>query len=341
MDNEYKRVNRNDTGTRKKLKLKKRAYIPLILLILLISAVIYIFASYQSGLNTAKQDGVEHEDMVFNGVDNNDGRKLFLLLGADREEDGATRTDVVMLGQYDYMQKDLKLVSIMRDVYVDIPGYQNYKINSVFSLGGVELLRQTIAENFGVQVEDYIVVDYQAFESVVDAINEDGITIDVEKDMSEKITTELFAGEQKLNGEDLLEYARFRQDAEGDFGRVRRQQQVISAVKDEVLTARGIFNLPHAMGTGMGYVNTSMGNAELYRMAASFLVRGDKDIDSLTLPVDGSYQFMDTYHAGNVIDLDFDRNREVLHQFLNDELDAPEAHAPEENLEENDEISHE
>lgn len=341
MNNEYKRVNRNDAGTHKKFKLRKRAYIPIVLIVLSISVILYIFLSYQSGLNAAKESGVNHEEMIFDSTDNNDGKKLFLLLGADREDDGITRTDVVMLGQYDYMQKDLKLVSIMRDVYVDIPGYQNYKINSVFSLGGVELLRQTLAENFGVQVEDYIVVDYQAFESVVDAINDDGITIDVEKDMSEKITTELFAGEQNLDGDELLEYARFRQDAEGDFGRVRRQQQVISAVKDEVLTAGGIFNLPNAAGTAMGHVNTSMSDAELYRMAASFLVRGDKDIESLTLPVEGSYQFMDTYHAGNVIDLDYELNSEVLHRFLNDELEAPEEHAPEENLEENEEISHE
>ncbi len=341
MDNEYRRVNKNDNDKRKRFKLKKRAYIPIVLIILMVSAVLYIFLSYQSGLNTAKENGVEHEEMVFNSVDNHDGKKLFLLLGADREEDGATRTDVVMLGQYDYMQKDMKLVSIMRDVYVDIPGYQNYKINSVFSLGGVELLRQTISENFGVEVEDYVIVDYEAFESVVDAINKDGIMIDVEKDMSEKITTELFAGEQRLNGEDLLEYARFRQDAEGDFGRVRRQQQVITAVKDEVLSVGGILNLPHAMGTGMGYVNTSMSNAELYRMAASFLVRGDKGIDSLTLPVEGSYQFVDTPHAGNVIDLDFDRNREMLHRFLDDDLEEPGNLAPEENLEENEQISHE
>jgi len=329
MNNEYRRVHKNNTGTRKKLKLRKRAYIPLVLIILLISVILYIFLSYQSGLKTAEENGVNHEEMTFNGTDNNDGRKTFLLLGADREEDGVTRTDVIMLGQYDYMQKDLKLASIMRDVYVDIPGYQNYKINSVYSLGGVELLRQTLESNFGVQAEDYIVVDYQAFESVVDAINDDGIMIDVEKDMSEKITTELFKGEQRLGGEDLLEYARFRQDSEGDFGRVRRQQQVIGAVKDEILTVGGVFDLPHAMGTGMGYVNTSMSEAELYRMAGSFLVRGDKDIDSLTLPVEGSYQFVDTYHAGSVIDLDYDWNSEVLHQFLNDELDDTEAHQPE------------
>lgn len=329
MNNEYKRVDKHETGTRKKLKLRKRVYILLILVVLLISAIIYIFLSYNSGLKTAEESDVNHEDMVFNGTDDNDGRKTFLLLGTDREDDGVTRTDVIMLGQYDYMQKDLKLTSIMRDVYVDIPGYQNYKINAVYSLGGVELLRQTLETNFGVQVEDYIVVDYEAFESVVDAINDDGIMIDVEKDMSEKITTELFKGEQRLGGEDLLEYARFRQDSEGDFGRVRRQQQVIGAVKDEILTVGGIFNLPKAMGTGMGFVNTSMSEAELYRMAGSFLVRGDKDIDSLTLPVEGSYQFVDTYHAGSVIDPDYDWNSKVLHQFLNDELDSAEAQQPE------------
>src|SRR5699024_1451869 len=112
-----------------------------------------------------------------------------------------------MIAQYDYMQKDMKLVSLMRDIYVDIPGYQSYKINSVYSLGGVELLRQTISQNFGIDVEEYAVVDYAAFESVVDVINKDGIPIDVEKDMSAKIDTELEKEPQRLDGSDLLAYA--------------------------------------------------------------------------------------------------------------------------------------
>lgn len=315
MDNEYSRSGRAG-HTVKKRRIRKRGLIPLVILLLLAGSVLYIYFSYQAGIDIAKENGVEQQTHEFNGADNNDGKKNILLLGADREVDGAQRTDVIMIAQYDYMQKDMKLVSLMRDIYVDIPGYQSYKINSVYSLGGVELLRQTIQQNFGIEVEEYAVVDYDAFESIVNVIDKDGIPIDVEKDMSAKIDTELKKGKQRLGGEDLLAYARFRHDAEGDFGRVRRQQQVIEAVKNEALTVGNIFKLPKIAGTGMGHVNTSMSDGEMYRMLASFLVRGDKDIETLSIPMEDTYQFMDTPHAGNVINLDFEANNQKLHDFL-------------------------
>ncbi|MCG1009175.1 LCP family protein [Salinicoccus sp. ID82-1] len=329
MENEYRRSGRPEhNNIKKKKRMRKRTLIPLILLAVLIALVLYVFFSYQSGLKIAEENGVEQETFEFNGDDNNDGKKNILLLGADREVDGTQRTDVIMLAQYDFMNKEMKLVSLMRDIYVDIPGYQSYKINSVYSLGGVELLRQTIEQNFGIEVEEYAVVDYQAFESVVDVINRNGITIDVEKDMSAKIDTELKQGEQQLGGQDLLAYARFRHDAEGDFGRVRRQQQVINALKDEALSVGNIFKLPKIAGTAMGHVNTSMSNGEMYRMMASFLVRSDKNIETLTLPVENTYQFVDIPHAGNVIDLDFETNSQYLHDFLEGNVEDAEALEP-------------
>lgn len=329
MDNEYKRSDRPEHNhMKKKRRIRKRAIAPLVLLVGLIALVFYVFFSYQSGLKIAEENGIEQETYEFNSEDNNDGKKNILVLGADREEDGAQRTDVIMLAQYDFMNKEMKLVSLMRDIYVDIPGFQSYKINSVYSLGGVELLRQTIEQNFGIKVEEYAVVDYQAFESVVDVINKDGVTIDVEKDMSEKIDADLKQGEQELHGKELLDYARFRQDEEGDFGRVRRQQQVVNALKDEALSLGNVLKLPKITGTAVGHVNTSMSNGELYRMMASFLVRSDKNIETLTVPVEHTYQFVDIPHAGNVIDLDFETNSQYIHDFLEGNLEDPEALDP-------------
>ncbi len=311
-----KRSGKKEYKTVKKTKLRKRGFICLGAIALIIIIALYIVFSYRSGLNIAKENGVETESETFDPVDNNDGKKTILIVGKDRMDEGAERTDVVMIGQYDYMKKDMKLVSLMRDIYVEIPGYQNYKINAVYSLGGMELLREVISHNFGLEVEEYVTVDYEAFTDTVNVINPDGIEIDVEKDMSEKIDTTLHKGVQQLNGQDLLAYARFRNDEEGDFGRVRRQQQVLSAVKDEVVSVGGVVKLPKIIGTGMGYVDTSMSNKEMYRMIASFLVRGDKDIASMTLPLENTYQFMDTSYTGNVIDMNFETNSEELRRFL-------------------------
>ena len=320
MDNEQmRRSNKKEYKTVKKTKLRKRGFVVLGIIALIIIIALYIVFSYKSGLNVAEENGVEPEAETFNAVDNNDGKKTILIVGKDRMDEGAERTDVIMIGQYDYMQKEMKLVSLMRDIYVEIPGYQNYKINAVYSLGGMDLLREVISHNFGLEVEEYITVDYDAFTETVDVINPDGIEIDVEKDMSEKIDTTLHKGVQQLNGQDLLAYARFRNDEEGDFGRVRRQQQVLAAIKDEMISVGGVAKLPKIIGTGMGYVDTSMSNKEMYRMIASFLVRGDKDIDSLTLPLEDTYQFMDTSHTGNVIDMNFEANSEELKKFLEGE----------------------
>lgn len=312
-----RRSDKQEYQTVTKTRMRKRGIIILGIIALLVIILLYIFFSFKSGLNTAAENGVETTGEEFNPVDNNDGKKTIMIIGKDRMDEGAERTDVIMIGQYDYMEKEMKLVSVMRDIYVEIPGYQSYKINAVYSLGGVELLREVIAHNFDINVEEYVTVDYDAFMETVNVVNPDGVTIDVEKDMSEKIDTELKQGEQQLNGKDLLAYARFRNDEEGDFGRVRRQQQVLGAIQDEIISVGGVLKLPKILGTGMGYVDTSMPNDEMYRMIMSFLVRGDKNIDTMTLPLDNTYQFMDTSHTGNVIDMDFEANSEALKEFLN------------------------
>ncbi|CAD2074877.1 Regulatory protein MsrR [Jeotgalicoccus aerolatus] len=312
-----RRTDKEEYSTVTKTRVRKRGFIILGVFALIAIILLYIFFSFRSGLNIAKENGVENTGEEFNPIDNHDGKITIMIIGKDRMDEGAERTDVIMLGQYDYMQKEMKLVSIMRDIYVDIPGYQSYKINAVYSLGGVELLREVMAHNFDINVEEYVTVDYDAFMETVNVVNPNGVTIDVEKDMSEKIDTELKQGEQQLNGKDLLAYARFRNDEEGDFGRVRRQQQVLSAIQDEIISVGGIVKLPKILGTGMGYVDTSMTNKEMYRMIMSFMIRGDKDIDTMTLPLDNTYQFMDTSHTGNVIDMDFETNSAALKEFLN------------------------
>lgn len=318
MDREtMRRTDKEEYQTVTKTRVRKRGMIILGIVALIAIILLYIFFSYRAGLNIAAENGVENTGEEFNPVDNNDGKKTMMIIGKDRMDEGSERTDVIMIGQYDYMQKEMKLVSVMRDIYVEIPGYQSYKINAVYSLGGVELLREVMAHNFDINVEEYVTVDYDAFMETVNVINPNGITIDVEKDMSEKIDTVLTQGVQQLNGKDLLAYARFRNDEEGDFGRVRRQQQVLSAIQDEVISIGGIVKLPKILGTGMGYVDTSMPNKEMYRMIMSFMIRGDKDVATMTLPLENSYQFMDTSHTGNVIDMDFEANNVALKEFLN------------------------
>ena len=75
----------------------------------------------------------------------------------------------------------MKMMSVMRDIYADIPGYNSYKLNAAYTLGGPELLRQTLNKNLGINPEYYAVIDFTGFEKMIDELAPNGVPIDVEK----------------------------------------------------------------------------------------------------------------------------------------------------------------
>ena len=102
------------------------------------------------------------------------------MLGADKASGGKSRSDSIMVVQYDYIHKKMKMMSVMRDIYAEIPGYQNYKINAAYSLGGPEL-RKTLNKNLGINPEYYAVIDFTGFEKMIDELEPNGVPMDVEK----------------------------------------------------------------------------------------------------------------------------------------------------------------
>lgn len=184
-----------------------------------------------------------------------DGKSRFtvLLVGLDRRpgETGlAYRTDTMLLVSVDPNAHTLGMLSIPRDLYVVVPGYsQRQRVNTPMVLGeivrpgnGPTLMMQTVQYNFGIHVHDYMVVDFNAFITVVDAIG--GVDIDVPYNIADPQYPDMYygydpfylrAGPQHLNGATALKYARTRH-GDSDFQRAERQQQVISAIRDKVLS---------------------------------------------------------------------------------------------------------
>ena len=193
-----------------------------LLLLCIIVIVGYSVMQYRSGLELANDTKVAQED--FTGDSIKGYRKLFDFRVDTRGEE-KSRTDTMMVLSWNKANNDIKLVSFMRDIYADIPGYQSYKLNTAYYLDGVQLLKDTLTNMFGLPIHHYALIDFKNFESLVDILAPNGVEMDVEKDMSENIGVELKQGVHRLNGQELLGYARFRHDAEGDFGRVARQQK--------------------------------------------------------------------------------------------------------------------
>lgn len=134
--------------------------------------------------------------------------------------------------------------------------------------------------------------------------------------MSEKIGVTLTPGVQKLNGKELLGYARYRADNEGDFGRVNRQQEVISAVKNELFSLSTILQAPKVAGALDNYIQTDLTSKEELTKVLTVLAKRKLDLETLRIPVEDSYSFTSYRHAGSVIEIDLDKNREAIHSFL-------------------------
>ena len=111
-----------------------------------------------------------------------------LLIGEDRRpEEGRTRSDSIIIMTVDKENKVIKLTSLMRDLYVQIPGYSGSKISTAYVRGGIQLLEETIKQNFDIHIDGSIRVDFSDFRSVIDSIG--GIELNIREDEIDVLNT--------------------------------------------------------------------------------------------------------------------------------------------------------
>lgn len=305
-----KRMFFNKKKSSKKSWLKR--VVSCILLIVVLS-VIFFFKGKHFAENDASLPREEVE--VFNGVKSSNGANNILILGSDTRGEDAGRADTIMVLQLDGPSKKPKLISFMRDTFVDIPGYDANKINATYALGGAELVRQTLAESYDLECKYYAKVDFQSFEKIIDAMFPKGVKIDAEKDL-DLDGVDISKGVQKMDGHTLLQYARFRMDEEGDFGRVRRQQQVMEAVVNQLKNPFALIRTPESLGRFVGYVSTDIPTSFMLMNGFS-LLKNSGNVERLTVPVDGSWEYADYSYAGSVLATDDAMNSQAIANFLN------------------------
>ena len=187
-----------------------------------------------------------------------DGRINVLLLGAAGEhKPGGNLTDTIMVMSIDTKNQKVALLSLPRDFYVPIEDSNSFtKINSLYKIGlaqqrGADLIKQAVEKITGTTINYYVAVDFDAFQKIIDDIN--GVNVMVERDIYDATypgpnysyeTFSLTKGAHLLNGDMALKYVRERHDdPEGDFGRAKRQQQVIQAVKSKMFSMQTLFNV--------------------------------------------------------------------------------------------------
>ena len=227
-----------------------------------------------------------------------DGRTNILLLGmGGKNHPGGLLTDSIMVMSIDWQTKKVALMSIPRDLYVQIPGYGYAKINEAYAYGaqnakltggGGQVASETVSKVFGIPVHYFYTVDFEGFKKLVDNVG--GIDVVVDKDLNDPLYPaadminydpfKITAGPHHLDGKVALKYARSRETT-SDFDRSKRQQKVIAATKTKVMTLDILANpkkITDLMNIIGDHVQTNMSVEEIKTFWSSIK---DLDLDNM------------------------------------------------------------
>jgi LCP family protein required for cell wall assembly len=195
-----------------------------------------------------------------------------LLIGSDKrvaEGDQYGRSDTLMLVHIDSEQNFVSVLSIPRDLRVEIPGYGRQKINAAYAIKGALLSMETVQSVTGVDLNHYVNIDFDAFRQLTTELG--GIYVDVDRryyyvgDNYETIN--IWPGYQALAGENALDYVRFRHDDNNDFGRIQRQQRFLRAAKEQVSKWDAAFKIPALVDVLARNVTTDMSTKQVLGLA--------------------------------------------------------------------------
>ena len=222
-----------------------------------------------------------------------------LLIGADsRKGTNTGNTDAMLLVSLNKKTKQIKLVSFMRDSYLYIEGKNNSycsKLNAAFSMGGPETLMKTIENNYKIEIDNFVMVNFESFKSIIEAM--DGVTVDVKKYEANYANNRYklsmpYGDGVTLNGEEALAFCRIRGcDADGDISRTRRQRSVINAIINRV-TSASVSDLNKYLNVLLPYVYTGFSKSEILSLGMKAITNGWAfyDRSELQIPTNNTCQ---------------------------------------------------
>jgi LCP family protein required for cell wall assembly len=255
-------------------------------------------------------------------------RVNILLLGIDKRPDEQfSRTDTMILVTVNPENKTAGMLSIPRDLYVDIPGFDKAKINTAhykgdqfeYPGGGPALAMQTVQQAFGVPVHFYIKVDFDGFYQIVDTLG--GVEVDVPYAIHDDTFPDnnygydpfhIEAGRQVLDARTALKYVRSRHAPGSDFGRAARQQQVLVAFKDKALQLGVLPKIPELWTTMAGAVETNLQLVDIIELANLADEIGPEDIESSVLDYEYTVDFNGGPTVGEALLPQYDKIRPLI-----------------------------
>ena len=314
---------------KKEKKVKKRRH-PFIKGFLGCVAVVGVFMLAVSFLGASYL----HSKMEYEVVDvaskepfKEDGVKNILLIGNDsrsNSEDG--RSDAMILISISSKTNTIHMTSLLRDIYVDIPGHDGNRLNAAYAYGGPELLMETLEENFDISVNRYMQVNFQAFAALVDAVG--GVKIEVTNEEVQYINGYLveynqlegraegtdyldtsLSGEIHLNGPQALAFCRNRFIG-SDFARTERQRKVLSAIFDKAPVAM-ITNGGQLVNGLMSNIKTNLKKSEISGLMLQAPGMLTYEMVQSSIPLEGTYSNA-KIRGMSVLEVDFEANKAYI-----------------------------
>ena len=315
---------------KEKKKVKKKKIHPFIkgfvgcVAVVMIAAcgVSFVAASALHGkLNYSKVEEVKREPFKEAGVKN------ILLIGNDsRNADEGGRSDAMILVSISSRTNSIHLTSLLRDIYVDIPGHDGNRLNAAYAYGGPELLMETLEKNFDIEVNRYMLVNFQAFANLVDAVG--GVDLELSNEEVQYVNGYLveynqlegrpegtdyldssLSGNIHLNGPQALAYCRNRYIG-SDFARTERQRKVVSAAVKNAPVAL-VTNGSELIEGVMSNITTNLTKTELSGLMMQAPMMITYDMVSGSIPLEGTYSNANIRGMA-VLEVDFEANKQYI-----------------------------
>lgn len=241
-----------------------------------------------------------------------------LLVGQDaRPGETRARSDTMILVSLNEKTNAIQMTSFMRDMYVQIPGYSDNRINASFAFGGAELLNSTLKTNFGIQVDGTVSVNFEAFEKIIDILG--GVDIEVDAEEARYMRGEGVDSSEGMNhfdGAAALTFARMRYVSGGDYSRTERQRRLITSVIDS-LKGAGLTEIISLINDVLPYVGTDLSNSEIVSYATKGLAAlgNGGEMSSLRIPADDAH-YAAKINGMDVLVPDLEMCQEDLRDFI-------------------------
>lgn len=331
-NNRYKRQMGQPQRRRKRPQNGASSFLRSFLVTLIILLSIAAFA-YKGEVKTAFSDMVgfltgSNRGRVEFSLPFSPKRQNILFMGVDVAQNAAVdpfkgnRSDTMLLISIAPYGKNINVISIPRDSKVYIADRSKPdKINHAFAFGGPELSVKTVEETFGVRIDHYLALSNEGLIKFIDTIG--GLPIYIEKDMHYNDSTaglhiNLSKGDHVLNGAQTEGYIRFRKDALGDIGRIRRQQWFFNALMQRMKEPSVIVKIPEVLKVMPKYIKTDLSIYELSQYAAMAKTMDASQIQVATLPGQPSSKGTISYWI-----LDPDKTQEIINKLVYRDKSAP------------------